>query len=275
MKIVIFYFTGTGNTRYIAENLELSLNRKGMEAKSMSIVGIEKMQIDEEINNNDIVFIAYPIYGSDMPENMKRFIHSMPDGNDKKLGVICSQMLFSGDGSSIMHRFLRKKGYDQIWSYQINMPNNLCIKGSPFKQYDDYDVIEQRYLAGARAKVGKICDAVIGDKRRVGDNTIFHKAMALMQRPFYKSMGKKSFSHKLNVDISLCNKCEKCIDNCPNNVIMMDDEQVKFTQQDKCTVCLRCMNYCPKSAITFGGNVKQPLYKGPTKDMFLKIFNGR
>lgn len=272
MKTVIFYFTGTGNTMYVSDYLAMCLNENNIVTQSLYIVDITQNQIDKLIDENDIIFLAYPIYGSDMPENMKSFIDKMPNGNSKKIGVICTQFAFSGDGASIMFRQLKHKGYNQRWSYQINMPNNLCVKGSPLKQSDDYNVHEKKHLIKARKKIDKICHHIIENKKRVLDNTIFHKALALTQRPYYKKFGREHYAKNLNVNMDKCIKCGLCAKNCPNQVISMDIDGIHFNDRDNCTVCLRCLNFCNESAITYNGNVKEPLYKGPTKEIYNKIF---
>lgn len=271
MNVVIFYFTGTGNTRYVSEYFRQSLNARGMHPKSFYLVGMDNKSIEKEIAASDIVFLAYPIYGSDVPENIKTFIENMPQGNGKKLGTICTQYLFSGDGASIMHKQIKAKGYKQMWAFQINMPNNLCMKGSPLKQSSDYNFHEATRLEKARKKIELICNYVCTDKKRITDNTIFHKFIAVFQRPYYRYYGKNAYSKNLAVDNSKCTNCSLCINICPNKVLEETKKIVSFVHKDKCTVCFRCINFCPHSAITFSGSLKKPQYKGPTKEIYTKI----
>lgn len=269
MKIPIFYFSGTGNTRYVAEYMAYVLTKQDQNAKAINIEDINMEQQDELIHQSDLMFLMYPIYGSDMPRNMKRFIDDMPEEFGKKLGVVCTQLLFSGDGGSIFFKTLKEKGYNQLWSYQINMPNNLTTSG-PFK-VKGYEYNEEHYLKHARNKVKKICKAVIRGRKRLGDHTPFHKVLGLMQRPFYRRFEAQMFTKHLDIDTSACTSCGLCARICPNDVIKASDSEVKFVNRDQCTFCLRCYNFCPVGAVTFKGRVNQERYKGPTKKMYQKM----
>ena len=272
--MVIFYFSGTGNTRYASEYLNEKMNDLGKTCEVVDIVGLSSQIAKTLIEENDIVFLAYPIYGSDMPDNMMRFIEEMPDGKGKSLGVVCTQMLFSGDGASIMWKKLKNKGYVQKWAYQINMPNNLCMKGSPLGQNSDYEYIEKKYLIKARAIVDEIANFVVEDKIKIKDHGFFHWLAAQTQRPLYRKSLKKTYVHGLGVDEAKCNLCEICVRICPNDVIV-NDNKIIFENKDACTVCFRCLDFCPQSAITYKGGVKEPLYKGPTKQIFNSIIKNK
>lgn len=272
MKIEIFYFTGTGNTKYVCDELCNELNELSLQCSAHIIDNMLMSAAIDKINQCDIVIIAYPIYSSDVPDNMLRFIENMPNVTDKKLGVIVTQYLLSGDGGCIMSKTYRSKGYNQMWSYQINMPNNLCIKGSPLHQSNDYEYHEKKRLAKARAKVKGIAQDIINDKRHVKDNTIFHKLIALTQRPIFRNGYKEKIKKSFSVDHDKCINCEMCVASCPNNVIKSVDGKITYVDTDACTTCFRCMNFCIKDAILYNGGYKLPLYKGPTKSIYNELF---
>ena len=270
--IVIFYFTGTGNTKYVCDYLSEVMSNKNVNTKAIDITNITTKKANMLINQSNIVFLAYPIYGSDMPENMKAFIQTMPNVKDKILGVICTQYLFSGDGASIMYKKLHKKGYNQRWAYQINMPSNLSLKGSPFHQSADYEYHETKHLQKARIKIERIAQNIENNKKRLGDHTIIHKIMAMSQRPLYSKIERKKYTKALNINYDKCTTCGLCVDSCPNNVLIIENGRVIFKNREKCTVCLRCLNFCPQVAITFNGGNKEPLFKGPTKEIYKQLF---
>jgi formate hydrogenlyase subunit 6/NADH:ubiquinone oxidoreductase subunit I/flavodoxin len=271
-SMIIFYYTGTGNTKYVCDYLEKTTKSKGFSARSLPIYDLTEKEIRDYIDKEDIIFIAYPIYGSDMPENMKRFIDNLPQVESKKLGVVCTQLMFSGDGGSIEFKKLKSKGFIQLWSYQVCMPNNLSVKGSPLKQHADYQYNENKYLIKARKKIDKISEDVIGGRKRVYDNSVFHHFLGLLQRPYYRRWYLKKEISKLKVNQERCIQCNLCVDSCPNNVLEKIDNQVKFVNLSRCTMCLRCLNFCPKTAIELGGPAKLPTYKGPTKEIYGELF---
>ncbi len=51
------------------------------------------------------------------------------------------------------------------------------------------------------------------------------------------------------VDQSLCNGCEACVEACPTEAIIMVDGKAKVTI-DECTDCEACVEECPEDAIS-------------------------
>lgn len=270
--LTAFYFSGTGNTRYVCDHLVSSMDRSSWKTQSRSIVGLTGKDRDQFLTDSDVIVLAYPIYGSDMPENMRNFIWNLPEGKGTQVAVLCTQMLFSGDGASILFRTLKKKGYVQRWSWQVNMPNNLCIKGSPLKQSADYEVHEKTKLAAARTKIDRIVRDIEQNRRRIGDHSILHFLLGMTQRPASRLFMTSSFQNGLDVDPLKCVSCGKCVRNCPEQTISMDNERIEFIDRDRCLTCFRCLNFCPASAITYRGAVKEPLYKGPTRELYRELF---
>lgn len=268
--MVIFYFSGTGNTQYVSEYFNHTICYKGIDSTVFDITKISQEKANEIIEEKQSIFLAYPIYGSDMPENMKVFIDQMPQGDGKLLGVICTQVMISGDGASIEFEKLKAKGYNQKWAHQINMPNNLCIKGSPFKQCADYSTHEKKYLKKARLKLDAIADKVIEVKAQVTDNRWYNRLVAQTQRPAYRKYLQETFVKGFDVDQNKCTGCGLCVKICPNKVIV-DKGKIVFENRSDCTNCFRCINFCPQAAILYKGKIKLPQYKGPTQEVFDSI----
>lgn len=267
--ITIFYFSGTGNTKYVSDHLADILKGHSWDASTVSITKLADEKRVELIKNSDIIFLAHPIYGSDMPDQMRDFISNLPESDGMKLGVIATQMMLSGDGSSILHKEIKLKGYKQHWGYQINMPNNLPLAGSPLKQSADYEVHEKKYLKKARKKLEKLALNIVNDKRRIGDNTPFHTLLGLSQRPLFQKKLKRVYQDAF-VAGDKCIACMKCVKACPADVIQFNDK-IEFVNTENCQVCFRCLNFCPVSAISQNGKLREPLYKGPTKEILKEL----
>ena len=98
--MVIVYFSGTGNSKYIAENFA---SRMQIEAHSIE----ENINFEELFNKVDTIAVCYPIYGSCVPRIMREFVQKhMRFFESKKLIIFCTQMLFSGDGAKAFARLI-------------------------------------------------------------------------------------------------------------------------------------------------------------------------
>jgi ferredoxin len=132
--------------------------------------------------------------------------------------------------------FLFRQGYQVFYDKLIEMPSNFVIK---------YDA----------AKIKRILDKA--------NKTIPHIAEDIVTCTSYslkKSLGSKVFSFigkaewygahvigKFFYVKSDCIRCGKCMDNCPNQNIVMDEKYIFFKWN--CCICMRCVYHCPKNAI--------------------------
>lgn len=52
------------------------------------------------------------------------------------------------------------------------------------------------------------------------------------------------------VDRDECVGCGTCVEDCPEDAIVMDDEEIAVIDADKCTDCGTCVENCPSEAIS-------------------------
>ncbi len=99
------YFSGTGNSRYA---LEIFLGKYDETTKAFAI-GDEN--IVHYIKDNEDIGLSYSVQFSNIPKLLKDFIDQNQDlWKDKKVFVIATMGLFSGDGAGILARRLHKYG---------------------------------------------------------------------------------------------------------------------------------------------------------------------
>jgi flavodoxin len=168
-KGIIFYFSGTGNTWWLTKKLKENLTSHSIETK---LVNIEKKQHSEyqsRITEYDVVGFGYPIYGSDCPQIYWKFIKTLPKLNSNKNVFIYTSMLaFSGDGSLVAERHLRKKGYMIKQAVNTHMPNNLKLPYPVIDQFPIYDEEQKaRILGYAEVKIRKLAEKIVNNEEWV------------------------------------------------------------------------------------------------------------
>ncbi|MEX1307861.1 MAG: EFR1 family ferrodoxin [Eubacteriales bacterium] len=262
MRIVIFYFSGTGNTKWVADRMANALTANGKDAESISIEAISKNDIPSMIDAADMVGFAYPIYGSDIPEPMKAFMTALPQQNtEKPTFVFCTQMMFSGDGAFVFRKELKSKDYRIVYSEHYMMPNNISM----FSWLPLYGKRLHAFcLKHTEKRINRIAKQIALGKKHVHIRMGY--VFGIMQRaPFRQSFEKNNKGRDaLGVNESRCISCERCARICPVNNIIMQGKHPEW--QGKCILCTRCYNFCPTGAITYNGKshiLKHPLYTGP------------
>ena len=76
MKCAIFYFSGTGNTKWAAKKTTKLLKEKSYDTVNYSIEKMDDSKceiIASAVQNNDYIGFAYPIYGANVPRIMRDF----------------------------------------------------------------------------------------------------------------------------------------------------------------------------------------------------------
>lgn len=265
-QVTVFYFSGTGNTWWVSEELVRRFATLGWHARAYSIETIHTAEAAELIRDSDLAGFGYPIHGSDLPLPMKEFIENLPDGAGKKTFVFCTQWLWSGDGASVGGSMLNEKGFDVQWGEHFLMPNNVTVSIISLPYSNDHNRLKN-VLARASRKAAFFTGEITSDRPFLrGFNQVSFYLGCLQRLPF------RRVYHKLQNDIGIdehnCIDCGECVRLCPVDNLYYEGDTIKT--RGNCILCLRCYNFCPAAAITHMGRPhlhrRGKPYKGPVKD---------
>ena len=236
------YFSGTGNTRYCIEQFV-----RGMDPLA-ECLSIEDKDLIDKIVMEDLIVIAYPIYFSNLPKIMREFIlETQRAFIGKKVFIIATMGLFSGDGTGCCARILTKAGAKVIGGIHLKMPD--CIGDEKVLKKS----IDQNYLIVNRAGE-KISDTIRGIKNgsipQEGLGFLYHMAGLFGQRLWFYNKTKE-YSKKLKINRDKCVGCGQCVKLCPMENLALVNKIV--STHGKCTMCYRCINHCPHQALTLLG----------------------
>lgn len=227
---MIFYFSGTGNSKWVAKNIAERINDK--------VYDISKLNEIPEIKKEKQIGLVFPIYAWGIPEPMILFAKKIIKSNVFTFGI-CT----CGADAGIALKKLSKI-YQLDSCYSVIMPSNYIIGEDIEKECIILNKIEN-----AKKEIDKISREIMQKQKiyRVNEgkypklkstivNTGFNK-FARTTKPFY-------------VDKEKCNGCGLCAKSCPASTITLVDGNPIW--DTKCYQCLRCINYCPQKAIQYG-----------------------
>ena len=118
--MVGIYFSGTGNSRHAAE---MFCNEYDEATKAFSI---EDDNVVDAVKNDEMLVFAYPVQYSTVPKILRDFIIENKElWKDKKVFVIATMGLFSGDGAGILGRLLQQYGAEIIGGLHLKMPDSI------------------------------------------------------------------------------------------------------------------------------------------------------
>ena len=234
------YFSGTGNTKYC---VEYAVHRLGGGAVS----AIENDGATAAVQSSDEIVFAYPVYYSNVPKIVRDFIVSNAGlWRGKKIFVIATMGLFSGDGAGCSARLFKKYGAEILGGLHLKMPDCIGDVKLLKKSLDE----NRKIIAEAEHKMDAAINSIKGGTYPKDGLHFFCRIAGLFGQRLYFGGKTKRYYTKIRTDESKCVKCGLCVSLCPMANIGMED---RIVYKDKCTMCYRCFSHCPKQAITILG----------------------
>lgn len=240
--MIFLYFSGTGNTRFCVEYFAKMIG------EPQNIYSIEQQEALEAARTEEELVFGYPVYYSNLPKIVSDFINSNAElWKNKRIIIMCTMGLFSGDGAGVAARLLKRYGAFVAGGLHLRMPDCILdVKALKKSEEDNIKMVEK-----AKQKIKKAAAAYkIGDMPKEGLNWMYHIAGLFGQRLYFYNKTRK-YTDKLRIDESKCIQCGKCSSLCPMDNIKL--EKAKIITGGRCTMCYRCINNCPKQAITLIG----------------------
>lgn len=236
------YLSGTGNTKHC---LEFLLSLASPEA---ALIPIEDPNAVSLIRETDEIYLAYPTQFSNMPFMVRDFINKNSDiWSGKKVFLLTTMGLFSGDGTGCAARLLKKYGAEIIGGLQILMPDSISDCKMLKKPVEEC----ARIVREADVRLTQAALSITSGKYpQEGLSFWSHMAGLFGQRLWFynKTTG---YRKKVTVNDS-CIGCGNCVKKCPMENLSIADG--KAVSAGKCAMCYRCVSICPKQAITVLGN---------------------
>ena len=254
-KMLTIYFSGTGNTKYIAD-----LFSHKMGAKCISIEA--NIEFAAEIKEHDTIAFCYPIYNSRVPRIMREFVHShMANLIGKRVVILVTQQALSGDGARVFTDLFEEGTIEVIYAEHFNMQQNMGNIPVWSTLFRPTEKSKRKFIKKSEEKMNMVCNNI---KNKIVIKRGFSKGSKLLGyiqgKPWQKNtkdiapqrLEKKLMNGlRIHPDCTACNICTKI---CPMKNLLNQDG--KINHLNNCTICYRCVNRCPKKAITVYIHIK-------------------
>ena len=240
--MVGLYFSGTGNSKYAAE---LFCKEYDKESGAYSIEDADALSA---VKDAALIIIAYPVQYSTVPKILRDYIM---DHNEiwmnKKVFIIATMGLFSGDGSGMLGRLLKKCGAEVIGGLHLKMPDSIADEKALKRPLEKNRELVKQADQKIKESVKRL---KAGNPTQEGIGILYRLAGYFGQRAYF---GHKTgrYSSKLKIDNDKCIGCGLCAKLCPMKNITI--KEYKAVSCDRCTMCYRCINKCPEQALTLLG----------------------
>jgi Flavodoxins len=246
-KVIIFYFSGTGNTEKVLGMLTNALDQEGVHSDCHAIGDCIRNGSIPDLSDYDAVGIGYPIYAFNVPSVVAAFIKKLPKADGKPVFVFKTAgepFLFNRASSYYIFSHLRKKGYIFNYERHFLMPYNILFR------YND-EVVKQIYLLSQKLARKMASDLSKGIPHRPH----FSPPVVLVSLIFRIQWVGAALNGRLQRAGSSCDLCQTCVKECQTDNIRLKHGKIRFGWD--CTMCMRCIMYCPQKAIKAG--ILEPL----------------
>lgn len=259
---MIFYFSGTGNTKWIAEELSKRLNEE-----LISIAEKDSTDRVYHLKANEPIGFCFPVHGWQPPHIVRKFIKKLKIDSSKKhyCFAVCSCGDNIGETMDILNKELMANGLHMDSAFSVIMPESyVCL---PFMYTDTKEKADEK-IQNAKKQIERIASVI--EKKGTATEELEKGAM-----PFVLSYIIGGFFNKymitdkpFKVDKGKCTGCGICMKACPTDNIIMEarttdngdvhHNKIPLWKRDGgCTACLACYHHCPVHAIDYGPITKR------------------
>lgn len=242
---MVLYFSGTGNSRYVAKRIA-------------EISGDDLISIGQKIKSGDyntvrsekpFVFVG-PVYAGRLPRIMEEYIRKVNFSGTSKTYFVGTCAAMPWITVQYVEKLCGEKGFSLLGFNSVVMPQGYVAGGGTQPKE-----VNDKILKEAEPKITAIAET-IRDKQMLSKEQPGKAVMSKLLNPIMYSMmiSAKGFSVT-----DKCTGCGKCEERCPlNNVKIVSSKPVWGKD---CTHCMACIAGCPTEAIEYGKKtVGKPRY---------------
>lgn len=236
---MVFYFTGTGNSLYVAKELD-----------DVRFSIAQEIHKEKKEYAADQIGIVCPVYGHEMPELVKQFLRNTTFHTDYFYLILTYGMIHGG-AAELADGYLKACDIEADYINTIQMVDNYLpvfdmkeqLAMDPEKRVDEH-------IAGIRADIEA---RKVWKQEVTQEDREWHRSYLEMRREHPIDV-KSGIFHVLDV----CIGCGICMNVCPTGSIRVEKQHARYQDTSRCQMCLACVQHCPENAIRLTIPEKNP-----------------
>lgn len=241
MKVLILYFSATGNTAKITKVIEEKFTEMGAEVTTSDITSYADRQQKTDLKPYQAVVFGAPIHSWRAPRVVREWLRTL-DGQGKKCSMFFT---YGGFGVHPTHYSTRQILQEQnfivvssaefLGAHTFNLNGWKAMEGRPdeldFEVAKEYATITYKRFTGED-------DRILGELEKTEytleqlDSIETFRFNVLTQLP---SRGGEE-----------CSMCFVCEESCPTGAMDADSGEA---DKEKCIACLACVVNCPENVL--------------------------
>ena len=258
MTTEIYYFSGTGNSLYVARELQQRIPDSTLVpiAALLNESSNAKVRVDEKDKKikttAETIGFVFPCHGLTIPIPVRLFLRTLDLTTSEYLFAIATRGGTIFRGFSTIDKIINKQGKCLHASFIINMGmNDPKLKSFNVPTNEELKAIEM----SVQQKLKLIQNTIINHETYHDDTSgvtfsRFSPLNYILERlvPFAAHHIAPKVKKYFYADLK-CTGCGTCEKVCLSRKITMVNDTPSWQHNIECYMCYSCLNYCPSQAI--------------------------
>jgi ferredoxin len=250
MGIDIYYFSGTGNSLYVAREFQ----KRIPEANLIPMVRLLRGGAIK--TSAATIGFVFPNFCLTIPIPVYEFLNKADLASADYIFAICTRGGSQTEAFEFMDEILKAQGKVLNARLDINMPWNHCFGKENLPGMNSAERVAQ-LEAQMQSLLDGFCRSITAREPYLRKDAGDYELSAGMK--LFDLLVPKSLNFKLHVYMyrnlvrfwanSECSGCGTCAKVCINEKIELVDKKPNWKEDVPCFACFACINYCPRKAI--------------------------
>ena len=244
---MVLYFTGTGNSRYLARRIA-----EGLDTPLYDLNTCIKAGDTAPVQTGQDVVLVTPTYAWRIPRVVSEWLGKTALTGAERIWFVMDCGSEIGNAAKYNQQLAAQKHLRYMGTAQIIMPENYIAMFNAPQAEEARRIVEQ-----AEPALQKVLAQVrAGQEFSPLRDTLYDRFMSGPVNPVFYRFFVKAEAFRAT---DTCIGCGKCVELCPLNNIHLENGAPVWGKN--CTHCMACICDCPKEAIEYGKKSKgKPRY---------------
>ncbi len=243
MRTLVYWFSGSGNSRHVAGRLASDL---GGELIPVTAALASAGAGEAAGAPPGRILLVYPTYAGGPPNPVMRLLPILEAGTETEILAVTTCGGVAGAALGLADGALRRRGRALAGGWVVKMPDNYPPFGGPPPP-------EKQATRNAEAE--EAIDALVADIRngrfrRLGLLSRLGRPLWGLLFRFASSNWYRMARHFAATDA--CTRCGTCVRVCPVANVSLGGTGPEWGE--RCEACFACLHWCPESAVTHKGS---------------------
>jgi ferredoxin len=238
----ILYFSGTGNTWYIADQYARAFGERGREVELLPVEKVARGDGAKALEQYELLGIGYPVHAWNAPRLVAGLLQRLPRSRGQPVFLFVTAGFSTGGTFDWARDLLTRLGYVVLHEARYYVGRDLLLAAIGLRALPGELLRRFGWLAiDVREAAVEI---LAGTERHVYTGDLERVVLSSLLWRGYLTGCRRARLFRVD---TRCNQCGLCVSLCPTGNVRLEGSAVAFGVA--CTLCLRCLNVCPCGAL--------------------------